>query len=212
MISVEDSKRLAVFATVASIGLLFIIFFIPVTLLKALALLGLIPAVWLCIFGGSTAIACALTGELRRRFQVGISILVPAVMSLYFFKDMPVVTYEGVMGHMFNVPSFVMLCITGYVSWSLANLLDRDLPFRGFQIACTVLFVPCFMGHNEIGFMNDYDGSSTIITDKESATYAKETGRYFGQFLGYIAVAYAGMFLKLRKQAKSLARQSRKLS
>ena len=212
MIDVKDSERLAVFAAVASIGLLFIVFLIPVNLLKALAFLGLIPAVWVCIYGGSTAIACALTGELRRWFQVGISILVPAVMSLYFFKDMAVVTYEGAIGQNFNVSTFVVLGIIGYVSWSLANLLDKGLPFRGFLIACTVLFVPSFMGHNGIGFMDDYDGSSTIIMDKESATYAKETGRHFGQFLGYVAVAYAGMLLKLRKRAKSLARQSRKLS
>ena len=211
IISVEDSKRLAVFAAVASIGLLFIIFFIPINLLKALALLGLIPAVWVCIFGGSTAIACALTGELRRWFQVGISILVPTAMSLYFFKNTTVVTYEGMIGQNFNVPSFVMLGITGYVSWSLAGLLDKDLPFRGFLIACTVLFIPSFMGHNGIG-LDGYDGSSTIIMDKESATYAKETGRHVGQFLGYVAVAYAGMLLKLGKRAKSLAQQSRKLS
>ncbi len=47
--------------------------------------------------------------------------------------------------------------------------------------------------------MDDYDGSPTMVIDKEAATYAKETGRHFVKFLGYVAVAYAGMLLKLRK-------------
>ena len=202
MIDLAETKRLAFIAGAASIILLTISLFAPLIVLRGFAFVALIPVAWLCLFWSSTTIASALRYKTRRLFQIGISVIVPAALSIYFIKDTATVTFEGTVNHMFSVSFILVLVFIGYISWAAGDGLDKHLPFRGFLIACTVMFILCYMGHKGFFAIDDYDGSSTFAIDKKAAENAIESGRYFGQFLVYVAVSYAAMLLKLRSNAK----------
>ena len=142
-------------------------------------------------------------GIARRRFQIAIAIVVPLFLSLYFIKDTTSITLQSVLGHMFSYWFLIPLGIISFVSWAAGNQLNQDHPFRGFLIACAIIFVICFMGHN--GFYseyNDYIESSATYIDKDAAKRASETGRYLGQFLVYVVVSYSAMLTKLLMRTK----------
>lgn len=200
-LSFEKAQSEARFFGVASVVLLAVVLLVPVPIIKAFAVLGLAVTGWQFLFQGSTAISLTLEENRRQRFQIVISLAVPAVFSLYFIKDTPTVTLQGVIGHMFSVWFFLPLVIIGYVSWFVADQLDKEHPFRGFLIACTVIFVICFMGYHGIhDEYDEYTESSVTYIDKDAAKAAAQTGRYFGQFLLYVAVSYGAMLLKFRKR------------
>jgi hypothetical protein len=200
-LSFAAARSEAQFFGIASAILLVLILVVPIKIVKAFALLGIAVTGWQLLFHGSTALSITLNGEARRRFQVGVCLIVPAILSLYFIKNATSVSLEGLLGHMLSAWYIVPLVIIGYVSWAATDYLDQEHPFRGFLVSVAVLFVICFMGHN--GIYSEYDdwtqGRSTFI-DKEAARRAAETGRYFGQFLVYVAVSYLAMFLKLCKR------------
>lgn len=200
-LSFEKAQSEARFFGVASVVLLAIVLLVPVPIIKAFAVLGLAVTGWQFLFQGSTAISLTLEENRRQQFQIVISLAVPAVFSLYFIKDAPTVTLQGVIGHMFSVWFFLPLAIIGYVSWFAADQLDKEHPFRGFLIACTAIFVICFMGYHGIrGEYDEYTESSVTYIDKDAAKAAAQTGRYLGQFLLYGAVSYGAMLLKFRKR------------
>lgn len=200
-LSFEKAQSEARFFGVGSVVLLAVVLLVPVPIIKAFAMLGLAATGWQFLFQGSTAISLTLEESRRQQFQIVISLAVPAVFSLYFIKDTPTVTLQGVIGHMFSVWFFLPLSIIGYVSWLAADQLDKEHPFRGFLIACTVIFVICFTGYHGIhDEYDEYTESSVTYTDKDAAKAAAQTGRYFGQFLLYVAVSYGAMLLKFRKR------------
>jgi hypothetical protein len=182
-LSIEKVKSDAKFFGILSAVLLGIVLFVPVRLMHAFALLGLVATGWQFLFYGSTAISMSLVGVARSRFQIAVAVVVPLLLSLYFIKDSTSVTLQGVVGHMFSPWFLIPLGIIAYVSWAAADQLDVEHPFRGFLSACAVLFVICFMGHNGIySEYDDYTESSSTYIDEEVAKRAAETGRYFGQF------------------------------
>jgi hypothetical protein len=143
----------------------------------------------------------SLMGVARRRFQIAVTVVVPLFLSLYFIKDATAVTLQGVMGHMFSPWFLNPVGIIACVSWVAADQLDLEHPFRGFLIACPVIFVICFMGHNSIySEYDDYAESTSLYINKEAAKRAAQTGRYFGQFLVYVLVSYVAMLIKLLRR------------
>jgi len=200
-LSLARAKSEARFFGITSVILLVLFLLVPVSIVKAFALLGIAVTGWQLLFHGATAVSMILEGKARQRFQVGISLAVPGILSVYFVKDATSVTWGGVLGQMISAWYLIPIGMIGYLSWVAANQLDEQHPFRGFLISVGVLFVICFMGYK--GIYSQYDdfteGSSTHI-DKEAARRAAETGRYFGQFLVYVAVSYLAMFLNLRKR------------
>ena len=191
-LSIEKAKSEAKFFGIASAVLLAVVFIVPVKIIQAFVLLGLAATGWQFLFHGSTAISMSFVGVARRRFQIAVAVVVPLLLSLYFIKDATSITLQGVMGHMFSLWFLIPIGIIAYVSWFAADLLDYDYPFRGFLIACAVVFVICFMGHNGISIEHDID--------KEAAKRAAETGRYLGQFLVYVTVSYVAMLAKLLRR------------
>jgi len=194
----EKAKSEAKFFGIASVILLVVVLIIPVKIIHLLALLGLVATVSQFVFQGSTAISISLEGVARRRFQIAVAVVVPLLLSLYFIKDTSAISLQGVFGHMFSPWFLAPLGIITYLSYVAADQLDRELPFRGFLIACAALFVICFMGHNGIySEYDDYSDSNHYYLDKDAAKSALETGRYFGQFLVYTAFSYVAMLAKL---------------
>lgn len=199
--SLKESRSLARIFGIMSAILLGIYLLVPIKIVKGFALLFLALAGWQFLFYGATAISIVLKEKSRQRFQIFVSVVVPILMSLYFIKDVPSINLEGIAGHLFSVWFLVILGILASISWGAANYLEKDHPFRGFLIACTVIFVICIMGHNGIySEYDDYSESSSMFMDKEAAKRAAETGRYFGQFLVYVLVTYAAMYLKIRRK------------
>ena len=126
------------------------------------------------------------------------------MLSLYFNKDTPEVTLDGVIEHMFSAWYLFPIGVIAYVSWGAAEQLDSEHPFRGFLIPCAVIFFMSFMGSHGMTTMEDPDGSSVTVFDAEAAQRAKDTGRFFGQFLVYVAVSYSAMLWKLRRRAQGV--------
>ena len=140
-----------------------------------------------------------LEGNYRRWFQILVSIMVPTLLSLYFIKDVESVTIHGSFGHMislwFLIPLF-MICTV-----SMTAVVDREYPIRAFLIACTVIFIICYMGYNGWGSEYDpYSDNDVLIIDEEAAKQVAETGRYFGQFLVYVMISYVTMLIVMRKK------------
>ncbi len=200
-LSLKRAKSEARFFGIVSAILLGVIFVIPAKIVKAFALLGIAVTGWQFLFHGSTVISMTLEGESRRRFQVFVSAVVPILLSLYLIKDAPSLTLQGLFGHMLSAWYLIPVGLIGYVSWAAADQLNGEHPFRGFLIACAVIFVICFMGHSGIySEYDDYTESSSMYIDKEAAKRAVETGRYFGQFLVYVATSYVAMLMKMRRR------------
>jgi phosphoglycerol transferase MdoB-like AlkP superfamily enzyme len=200
-LSIEKEKSQTRFFGIASAILLGIIIFIPFKIAKALSLIGFAVTGWRFIFHGSTAVSLALEGVARHKFQIFISVALPTLLSLYFIKDTAVVTVEGLLGHMRSIWFFLPIGIITYVSWTAADQLHREHPFRGFLIACAVIFVLCYMGHHGIySEHDDYTDTSSTYIDKEAAQRARSTGRYFGQFWVYITVSYGAMLIKMHRK------------
>jgi hypothetical protein len=200
-LSIEKVKTEAKLFGIASAVLLGIVFFVPVKIIQAFALLGLAGTGWQFLFHGSTAVSMSLMGVARRRFQIAVAVGVPLFLSLYFIKGATSIKLQGVVGHMFSPWFLIPLGLIAYVSWVAADQLNAEHPFRGFLIACTVIFVICFMGHNGIySEYDDYTESSSMYINKEAAKRAAQTGRYFGQFLVYVLVSYVAMLIKLLRR------------
>jgi hypothetical protein len=101
-LSIEKAKSEAKFFGIASAVLLGIVFFAPVKIIQAFALLGLAVTSWQFLFHGSTAMSMSLVGVARRRFQIAVAVVVPLLLSHYFIKDATSITLQGVMGHIFS--------------------------------------------------------------------------------------------------------------
>ena len=200
-ISLEEAKSKARFFAIASAVLLTLVLLIPSRVLAAFLIIPLAYTGWMVLFHGTTAVSMTLQGSQRTAFQIATALVVPLVLSLFFLQRTEKLTVYGLFGHMLS-PWYLLpfaFIVIGYVSWHAGTQLDREQPFRGFLIAGAVLFAICLLGYYGIysEFDEDTETSFSYI-DKEAANLAAETGRYFGQFLAYVLVAYAGLFAKLR--------------
>ena len=198
-ISLEKAKSEARFFAIASAILLALVLLIPSRVLAVFLIIPLAYTGWLVLLHGTTAVSMTLQGSQRTAFQVATALVVPLVLSLFFLQRTENLTVYGLFGHMLSPWYLLPFGFIGYVSWHAGTQLDREQPFRGFLIAGAVLFVICVLGY--YGIYSEFDEqteTSLSYIDKEAATLAAQTGRYFGQFLAYVLVAYAGLFAKLR--------------
>src|SRR5439155_11228466 len=97
-----------------------------------------------------TAISMSLNRVARRQFQIAVALVVPLFLSLYFIKDATSITLQGVVGDMSGpyLPGrLIQLGLIALFSWAFGDQLNREHPFRGFLIACAVIFVICLKGY-----------------------------------------------------------------
>jgi hypothetical protein len=215
-LSLEREKSEARGHGIASAILLGILLLVPVPAIKILAALPLIITAWKFVFHGSTAISMALEGKSRQWFQILVCVAVPLVMSLYFFvttaRLVPSVALKIVLLRMFDDLGLVstgIIAIIAFMSWTLADLLNQDHPFRGFMIACTVIFAICFFSYNDTRIayesckqMASWDREYTF----EVAQLAADLGRHCWAFLAFIAVSYVAMVVRMRHRRISRIR------
>jgi len=197
----SEEKSEARFFGIASAILLALFIAVSSAFFKVLILLGLAATTWKIIFHGATFISLSVHGKTRTYFQVAVSILFPVALSLYFLASSSPASVGSMFYHLFSLWFLIPLLVIGYTSKSAAIVVNERHPFRSFMIASTIIFVICFMGHN--GIHSEYDDSAEsnyTYIDKESSKSAKESGRYFGQFLVYVLVSYSAMLWGLRKE------------
>jgi hypothetical protein len=163
--------------------------------------LPLAGAVWLILVHGSTLVSLQLRGGRRQAFQIIVTIIVPLVLSLYFIQRSPQGGMQVMVQPMLSVWYLLPVAIIGAVGWSSADHLDREHPFRGFLIGAVILFVICLLGFHGIHFeYDDLEERSFAYVDKEAAALATRSGRYFVQYLFYVAVVYGAMLAKLKSR------------
>lgn len=157
----EEKKEVRSYGILAAICALITAFwfipFIPIKIIAAIAMLGLVGNGWLFLFHGSTVISMLLQGRPRLLFQIFISIVTPILFSIYFLKDAQSITLEGMYVYMFHAWILFPIGIFAYVSFIVNSYLDRYHPFRGFIIASTIFFVLCLIGHHGIRIGSDDD-------------------------------------------------------
>lgn len=198
-ISLEKTKSEMRFFAITSAVILALVLLIPSRVLATFLIIPLAYTGWLVLFHGTTAVSMTIQGSQRTAFQVATALVVPLVLSLLFLPRTEELTVYGLFGHMLSPWYLLPFGLIGYVSWHAGTQLDKEQPFRGFLIAGAVLFVICVLGY--YGFYSEFDEqteTSLSHVDEEAATLAAQTGRYFGQYLAYVLVAYAGLFARLR--------------
>jgi len=199
-LSIDKARSETRISAVASTVLLLIVIAVPSRGMAILISFPLIITVWLLLFHGTTWVSLRLQGSQRRAFQVAVALVVPVALSLYFISDTPELIPARMLEPMLSAWFLLPVAILGYISWSAADQLDPELPFRGFLIAAAVLFIICLKGY--YGIHSEYDGESersSQYIDKEAAALAVQSGRYFVQYLFYVAIVYGVMFVKLKK-------------
>lgn len=202
--STEDLKSGIKTFGIAFAILLGIVLFVPSLGIKALAQVGLAVTGWQFFFLGSTIISLSLGGTARRHFQIAVIVIFPLLLSLYFLKDVTSFTLLGVTGAMVTPWVLIPLGLIAYFSWSSVDFMDKEHPFRGFVIACTIIFVVSYLGYHGYASEEDYSGeATTVYLDKEKAKLAAERGLYWGQFLTYVVVSYVAMLLKIMRNRPS---------
>ena len=201
MADTEPNKERAVYAGLVSVFLLSIILLAPMKSARMWAWVTLYPSGLLFFFFGASFVSSTLTGEARRWFQVAVCVAAPIMMSLYFIKDAPVITLESATAGVLSLWIPLPFAIIAFVSWHAAKIFNKDNPFRGCLIASTTIFVICYMGYEGINLGDDF--GNVVYDDIVANAEARQTGRYFGQFLVYVLVSYTAMLTSLRKLGSS---------
>lgn len=200
-LSIDKAKSESRFFSIASLVLLAIAIAVPSQFLAVLISFPLAITIWLLLFHGTTWISLRLQGHQRKAFQIAVALVVPLALSLYFLHRTPRIEAAGMLEPMLNAWFLFPIVIIGYLSWFAADQLDREHPFRGFLVAAAVLFVICLFGY--YGIHSEYDErseSSFRYIDEEAAALAAQSGRYFAQYLVYVAIAYGAMLAKVKKR------------
>jgi hypothetical protein len=193
----------AKFFGLVSAILLVLMFSVPQVVLRALILFGLAAALWRFLFHGTTAISLNLEGRLRRFFQLCVSVIFPVLLALFFLKDTPHITIEGLLTNLRTWWLVVPVAIIAMFGYGTADQANTEHPFRAFMIASLVLFIICFMGY--IGISAESDGEETHqYISKEQAAHAAETGSYALQYIVYVVAAYLGMLFRFKEKGVSL--------
>lgn len=195
-ISLEKSRSEARLMAVVSAALAIIAAIVPSSLVKLLALIALPYTAWLFYFHGTTWVSFLLQDNKKRIFQVGVAILTPALLSLYFLRHTPEFTFQVTFGPLLN-PWFLLPCaFIWFFSKILSRVLDRQHPFRGYLIASVIIFIFCLYGFSGIALDAE---NGTSYADEEFAKLAASTAKYFGQYLLYVAVSYLSLLRGMRK-------------
>jgi hypothetical protein len=192
---VSNAKRAAIFSATCAVlylggiaarhlGFLFAFFAIW-------ALLGLLISAWQLMFHGLSAVALALAGIRRATFQIVAVLVIPLFVSAYFFIDADLTVANARLTFP-QLGVWFVVAVVGYISWSAATKLDSDLPFRGFLIATTTLFVLTVV----------YSGAQRTYYEYSALT--RETGQYGYQFLLYVSASYVGLFSRLLLRRRNL--------
>ena len=200
-LSIDKAKSETRFFAIASAVLLAIVIAIPSRSWAALLSLPLVATVWLLLFHGTTWVSLRLQGRQRKAFQIAVALVVPIALSLYFISRAPELVASQMLEPMLTSWFLLPVAIIAYGSWFAADQLDREHPFRGFLVAAAVLFILCLFGY--FGIHSEYDEqseSSLRYIDKEAAALAAQSGRYFAQYLVYVAISYGVMLVKLKKR------------
>lgn len=205
LLSLEDEKISAIVSGVISAVSGAILIFVPISsgqgIFLGLAILGFLLAFPVFIFSGSTIISMALTGVARFIFQVAVVVVIPLLLSLYFIKDSSSITLQEILGDLVNLSTLIWVGIIFWASLATSDYLDQVHPFRGFLIACALLFFICFLGHN--GATRDvYNDVGRWGINNEKAKQNAQTGAYMSKFLVYVGVSYFVMFKKMRQRSE----------
>lgn len=195
LLSIERAGQTTRYSVVVSIVLLTIVSVIPFSLWSALLRVGLICAISVLIFQGTTLISLRLKGSKRIVFQVSMAIFAPCMLSLYFIQNVSNISNSNSWGFVFDYPFLPLASVLGILSWGLCALLHREYPVRGFLIACVILFILTWFGFEDVPFNYDYEEIGEDI-DEASHLEAVQKGKYFWQFLAYVVVTYVGLFAK----------------
>jgi predicted Na+-dependent transporter len=152
-------------------------------------------------FYASTAISIKLEGKTRTVFQIIISLVGPAILSLYFIKDAPELTLSGMIKPLLNWWTFFPLAIIAYASWAAEMVLDREYPFRGFLIGAAIIFAILFLKYNGVVLSSDDRyGDDGAGFDSVAAKNLALTGETFARFLLYVTTSYFAMLIGFRKR------------
>jgi hypothetical protein len=125
-------------------------------------------------------IAVAISAVIARKWiQILISVLMPILFSIYFVKDTQSISLGGINEFILQTWLWLLFStgVIAYISWRMAKYLNRTLPFRGFVISSTIIFVLCYIGLHNIHFGND--------------------GHYLYMYVIYVVTSYTAMFLGL---------------
>jgi hypothetical protein len=175
----------------------------PAAIVGALALFVVVVTGAHCVFQSATLVSHALQGQQRRRFQVVVSLIAPALVSVSLVSRVdavPVDTLWGILTPWLILP----LAIIATVSWYASGVLDREHPFRGFVITATIFGVLCWfwtMGMTG-GDTHDEEGGSGFYLDPGLAQRARETGEYVWRYLIYVSASYAVLVYRWWKPVK----------
>jgi len=190
----HSAKKFGVLTVFATLGMVVV----SNNALLAMLLLGLFVVGSQFVFHGATALAMKLEGSRRLAFQIGVSLLVPAGLSIYLLRDVSDVSAVEVASHLLSPLYAVVLLILGYLSWKIGSQLNRTLPFRGYLIAAGFLFVICWMGKYGVNFSS---GDEDYANDYDNEAVAP-AGLYFAQYLLYVVVAYIGLSIRIRRRSE----------
>ena len=167
---------------------------IPSPLFHAVIGLALVCALSLFVFHTATVVSLKVQPQNRVLYQAGVSLAVPAFLSMYFLLD---VTNgrAGLFSSVVNPYFLLMASLIAWLCWSIAGELDSEHPFRGFLIASAVLFVICFFGHHGMA-----PGADIELPSDRDVADTQHSGRMFGQYVTYLAFAYAGLLIGFRRR------------
>ncbi len=151
------------------------------------------------VLGSSGLVASKLGGIYKTVFQIFLAVCFPSALSLYFLTDVTSLDDIFVSVTLYTI---LPVAIIAYLSWVVADQLDREVPLTGFLTAAIALFVLCVMHHNGAVTDGDYnDGeSSSLVIDSDLAKTNRKNGGYFSLYLLYVGTSYTGMLLKMWRQ------------
>jgi hypothetical protein len=168
-------------------------------IVKVVSLLGALYTGWLVVWHGTTWMSVLLSGDFRKWFQVIVSVLVPAVLSILFFHQAETLKINLVSASFNSNWTWIQVAFMVLACWWLSENLNKDHPFRGFLVISIVLFVMLYFKHMG-GFTahDEYDDSSSMYFDKEKSAVFAQTGRYGMWFVLDICLCYLTMLIRIR--------------
>jgi|SRR6185437_9423605 len=198
------ADRSAKLAGVWLAGCIAVLLAVQLTVLKAFALIGVAVSGWLLVYHGATSASYRLTGAARFWFSVVASVAFPALLSFYFLRGAHAFSWANAIRPVLSPWFLLPVVVIGAASMGAAEQMDRDHPVRAYLIAALVLWCLCFTGYNGIRLGgNDYDDYyDDTYQDPAQIAADQEGGRYFGQFIAYVAISYGAMTFKIVKMRR----------
>jgi len=160
--------------------------------------IGAIIGVWLLFWHFLAVLSDRLHGATRRLCLVSIVVLLPAVLSLYFFQDASPLSLQGALDSLqgalepsVNIGPLLGVAIVAYMSWEAGRLLgEATYPIRGFVVAATALFVMLLIGHHAAERQALY---------AEGEQLPSQTGEYGVLYITYTLLCYLAMLARMKR-------------